>query len=309
MEGIQIGHAHDREGMTGCTVVICPKGAVAGCDVRGSAPGTRETALLDPLMKVDKVHALLLTGGSAFGLAAADGVMDFLEEKGIGFDVGVTRVPIVPGAVLFDLTLGDYNSRPDREMGYQACLDAREDNWAQGCVGAGMGASVGKIRGKEWSMKSGLGIGKVKEGELEVMALVAVNALGDVIDPTSGQLIAGVRDEEGFASTEEIMRASYTDNLEFTNTTIGVVATNARLNKAEATKLAQFSHQGLVRTIKPVHTQLDGDTIFAISQGDLEVDLNLLGLLAADAVSQAIIQAVKNAEGMDGIPGIGDLNS
>ncbi|AZR72477.1 peptidase S58 [Anoxybacter fermentans] len=307
MEEIKIGHAEDKEGFTGCTVIICPKGAVAGVDVRGSAPGTRETDLLNPVMMVEKVHAILLAGGSAFGLAAADGVMKYLEEKGIGFDVGVTRVPIVPGAVIFDLGLGDYRARPDCEMGYQACLNAVENNSAEGCVGAGIGASVGKIKGMEWATKSGLGMAHLKVGEVEVSALVVVNALGDVIDPETGKIIAGVRNESGFESTEEIFRVNYKKVYKFTNTTIGVVFTNAKLNKAQAKKLAQVSHQGLVRTIRPIHTQFDGDTLFALSYGDLKVDFTLLGIMAADAVSQAVVRAVKTAVSMGGLPAMKDL--
>lgn len=307
MKGIRIGHVHDETALTGCTVVICEAGAVTGVDVRGAAPGTRETDLLNPLKMVEKAHAVLLTGGSAFGLAAADGVMAYLEEHGVGFDVGVTRVPIVPGAVIFDLAIGDYRIRPDAEMGYQACTNAFEGNVAEGCVGAGMGATIGKILSMDWAVKTGLGIAHLTLGELEVSALVVLNAFGDVYDPATGQLVAGVRTASGFGSTVELLRESYATVRPFTNTTIGVVMTNAALTKASATKLAEMSHQGLVRTVKPVHTQFDGDTLFAMSCGDLRVDPVLLQTLAADAVSEAVLRAVKMAEGRGGIPALRDV--
>ncbi len=311
MKEILVGHADDKVGLTGCTVVICPdEGAVAGVDVRGAAPGTRETDLLNPVMMVEKVHAILLSGGSAYGLAAADGVMSYLEEKGIGFDVGPTYVPIVPSAVIFDLTIGDHKVRPDREMGYLACMNAEEwnsESLHEGCIGAGMGATVGKIKGIEWATKSGLGIAHLNLGELCVSALVVVNALGDVYDPKTGKVIAGVRDESGFGDTTEILRANHEKVMQFTNTTIGVVMTNAALDKAGATKLAQVSHQGLVRTIRPIHTQFDGDTLFALSYGQVKADPILLGMLAADAVSQAVIRAVETSVGKGGVPAMCDI--
>lgn len=307
MKNVLIGHAHDEVAMTGCTVVICPEGAVAGVDVQGAAPGTRETDLLNPMMMVGGVHAILLAGGSAFGLAAADGVMAYLEEKGIGFDAGMTRVPIVPSAVIFDLGIGDYRVRPDREMGYQACLNAIPNNMAEGCVGAGMGATIGKMRGIEWATKSGLGIAQIKLDRLEVMAIVVVNALGDVYDPETGKLLAGVRTLTGFSKTEDVLKTNYRKIRQFTNTTIGAVITNAHLTKAEASKLAQLSHHGLVRTIRPIHTQFDGDTLFALSVGNLTVDPILLGMLAADAVEQAVVRAVKSAHSMGGLPALCDL--
>lgn len=307
MRGIRIGHAHDDVGLTGCTVVICPDGAVAGVDVRGAAPGTRETDLLNPTAMVDRVHAIMLAGGSAFGLAAADGVMTYLEEQRIGFDVGVTNVPIVPSAVIFDLAIGDPRVRPDREMGYQACLNAVQNNTAEGCVGAGMGATLGKIRGIEWATKSGLGIAQLKLEKLEVCALVVVNALGDIYDPDTGKQIAGVRTLSGFGRTEDVLKSNYQKIRQFTNTTIGVVMTNAGLSKAGAMKLAQMSHQGLVRTIRPVHTQFDGDTMFALSAGNLTVDPILLSMMAADVVAQAVIRAVKAAHSMGDLPAWRDL--
>lgn len=302
MKQIKIGHAQDLTGVTGCTVVIAPDGAVAGVDVRGAAPGTRETDLLNPLMMVGEVHAILLSGGSAFGLAAADGVMEFLEEQGIGFDVGMTCVPIVPAAVIFDLGIGDHTIRPDRAMGYQACVNAIENNYQEGSIGAGTGATIGKIKGMEWATKSGLGFARKQVGQLEVQALIVVNALGDVLDPATGQVLAGVRTESGYGSTAEILKGNYQKIRQFTNTTIGVVMTNAALTKVEANKLAEVSHQGLIRTIRPIHTQFDGDTLFSLSYGDLKVDQMLLGMLAADAVSEAVIRAVKSAESLTRLP-------
>lgn len=307
MKNVWIGHAHDEVALTGCTVVICPEGAVAGVDVRGAAPGTRETDLLNPMMMVGEVQAILLAGGSAFGLGAADGVMDYLEEKGIGFDVGVTRVPIVPSAVIFDLSIGDHRVRPDRKMGYQACQNAILNNVQEGCIGAGMGATIGKIRGIEWATKSGLGVAQIKLDKLEVLALVVVNALGDIYDPETGKLLAGVRNLSGFCKTEDVLKTNYRKIRQFTNTTIGVVVTNARMSKAEASKLAQMSHHGLVRTIRPIHTQFDGDTLFALSVGNLTVDPILLGMLAADAVEQAVVRAVRAAHSMGGLPALRDL--
>lgn len=307
MKEIRIGHVQDENALTGCTVIIFPDGAVAGVDVCGGAPGTRETDLLNPVMMVDQVHAILLSGGSAFGLAAADGVMAYLEEQQIGFDVGVTRVPIVPAAVIFDLAVGDHRVRPDREMGYQACVNAFSGNRAEGCVGAGIGATVGKIRGSEWATKSGLGLAQIKLDKLVVNALVVVNALGDVFDPETGEILAGVRTLAGFGRTEEIFKSTYRKVRQFTNTTIGAVWTNAALTKAGANKLAQVSHQGLVRTIRPIHTNFDGDTLFALSYGQLTVDPTLLGMLAADAVAEAVVRAVKTAESRDGIPAMCDL--
>lgn len=307
MQGVKIGHAADLQGITGCTVLICPEGAVAGVDVRGAAPGTRETDLLNPVMMVDRVHAVLLAGGSAFGLAAADGVMRYLEEQKIGFDVGLTHVPIVPAAVIFDLAIGDHRVRPDAEMGYQACLDAYEGNLSDGCVGAGMGATVGKIKGIESATKSGLGIAHIKLGELEIGAIVVVNALGEVYDPESGAILAGARGQSGFVRTDEILKHNYQVN-PFSNTTIGAVYTNAKLSKTDATKLAQIAHQGLVKTIRPIHTQFDGDTIFALSVGEILADPVLLGVLSADLVSQAIIRAIQASTSIGGLPAIADLN-
>ncbi|TCL62758.1 L-aminopeptidase/D-esterase-like protein [Hydrogenispora ethanolica] len=305
--GIKVGHAQDRKAATGCTVVLCEAGAVAGVDVRGGAPGTRETDLLNPLNLVDRVHAVLLTGGSAFGLDAAGGIMRYLEERGIGFDVQVTRVPIVAGAVLFDLACGDFRVRPDAAMGYQACLQASADDCPQGSVGAGTGATVGKIRGMNFAMKGGVGSVAYRAGELMVGALVAVNCLGDVVDPASGRIVAGALadDRRSFIGTEQVMIGQYErkPNPFCGNTTIGVVATNAILNKAQAAKVAGMAHNGYGRTIRPAHTLYDGDTVFAIGTGMLEADISVVGLLAAQAMEQAVLRAVRAADSLAGIPG------
>ncbi|WP_299028158.1 P1 family peptidase [uncultured Thermanaerothrix sp.] len=315
--GILVGHAHHAEALTGCTVVLCPQGAVAGIDQRGGAPGTRETDLLHPVHLVEKVHAIVLAGGSAFGLDAASGVMRFLEERKIGFYVGVAHVPIVPAAILFDLDIGDPRIRPDATMGYQACLNATSPNTAQGNVGAGMGATVGKILGIKQAMKSGLGTASIKIGNgVVVGALVAVNALGDVVDPQNGQIIAGVRplqmgpkrigETERFANTMYVMRSLVGRSvLRFAtrqNTVIGVVATNARLNKEQITRVAQMAQDGLAQTIRPAHTMLDGDTVFALATGERNADVNIVGAFAAQVMAEAILNAVRYAEPVAGLP-------
>lgn len=308
--GIKVGHATNREALTGCTVILAGEGAVAGVDVRGSAPGTRETDLLRPGNLVERVHAVLLAGGSAFGLAAADGVMAYLEEKGIGFDVGVARVPIVPAAVLFDLQAGDPRVRPDRAMGYQACVNASATPFSEGNVGAGTGATVGKLFGPLQCMKGGLGTWSITlPGGAVIGAIVAVNAFGDVLDSQTGKLLAGPRDPQTGqpVRTMEILQGKTPDPADFAdfagaNTTIGVVATNARLSKEAANKVAQMAHDGLARSISPVHTMLDGDTLFALSTGDLEADLSTVGAVAAEAVAQAVKRAILAAEALGGIP-------
>lgn len=310
IEGLVVGHAQDLDAATGCTVILTPEGAAAGVDVRGGAPGTRETDLLSPVNMVQKIHAVMLAGGSAFGLDAAAGVMQYLEERQIGFDVGVTRVPIVCGAVLFDLIFGDCRIRPDKKMGYLACLNAGKDI-AQGNVGAGAGATVGKILGMERAMKSGLGCYALQVGDLQVGALVAVNCLGDVIDPQTGRKLAGPKGDDGqsLMDTEEIMINAYADkkNLFSGNTTIGVVATNAALDKAQATKLASMAHNGYARTMRPAHTMVDGDTIFALSTGSVTADLSVVGLLAARAMERAVVAAVKNTSSLNNLRCYRDL--
>ena len=300
VSGIKVGHSQNLKAGTGCTVVICENGATTGVDVRGGAPGTRETDLLNPVNLVDKAHAIYLGGGSAFGLDGASGVMKYLEEKEIGFDVTLTKVPIVPGAVLFDLGVGDYRIRPDALMGYDACLHATENETSQGNVGAGTGATVGKIFGGFRCMKGGLGTAGTKAQELIVGAIVAVNCLGDVIDPEKGEIIAGVltEDKKGFANTMSFLRNFPMGNEgNFSkNTTIGVIATNAKLTKAGATKVATMAQDGYARTISPAHTMFDGDTIFCMATGEVDAGVNVVGAIAAEVMAKAIIKAVINAE-------------
>lgn len=318
ISGIEVGQAQDDEALTGCTVLLCCKGAVAGVDVRGSAPGTRETDLLNPVNVVEKVNAIVLAGGSAFGLDAASGVMRYLEEKGIGFDTGAGLVPIVPAAILFDLNIGRGDVRPDAEMGYRAAVAASSSVPAEGNAGAGTGASVGKIFGLKSAMKSGIGTASMNAGGLIVGALVAVNAFGDVIDPKTGQIIAGVwstnfgplklGDDSYFGDTLEIMKTFIGRRvLGFAtraNTVIGVVATNAKLTKPEATKVAQMAQDGIARTIRPAHTMLDGDTIFALGTGEKKADPSTVGALAAEVTAQAILRGVQKAAPAGGLPGL-----
>lgn len=311
--GIRVGHAQDEQALTGCSVILCEQGAVAGVDQRGGAPGTRETDLLRPLHLVERVHAVLLSGGSAFGLDAAAGVMRYLEERGIGFETGVARVPIVPAAIIFDLALGRSDVRPDAAMGYQACLNASADPPAEGCVGAGAGATVGKIKGLSWAMKTGVGIAGVRLNEqVVVAALAVVNALGDVIDPATNQILAGARGEDGgFADTLQVMAklAGAPGGNPLGNTTVGVVATNAALNKEQANYLAQMAQDGLARVIRPAHTLYDGDTIFALATGEAPMDLNLVGAFAAEVFAQAILRAVRCAEPAGDLPAWSSLQS
>ncbi len=311
IEGIKVGHAQDLEAATGCTVVISEEGVTAGVDLRGGAPGTRETDLLSPGNLVEKIHAVILAGGSAFGLEAGSGVMQYLEERDIGFDVQVTQVPIVCGAVLFDLTIGDYKIRPDKRMGYQACLNANDKECAEGSVGAGTGATVGKILGPERAMKSGLGTYCIQTGDLQIGALVAVNCLGDVIDPETGETLAGVLDEnmKTILNTEEIMVKGYAEMKNFFsgNTTIGIIVTNARLTKSQAKKIASMSQAGYGRTMRPAHTMFDGDTIFTISTDRVDADVSVVGLLSARTMEKAVIRAIKQASSLCGFKCHSDL--
>ncbi len=315
--GLRVGHAQDNEALTGVTVVLCDGGAVGGVDQRGGAPGTRETDALHPLHLVERVHAVVLAGGSAFGLDAASGVVRYLEERGVGFDVRVARVPIVPAAILFDLGVGRADIRPDAAMGYQACLNATPDWPAEGNVGAGIGCTVGKILGMGQAMKSGIGAARIDLGRgVVVGAIVAVNAFGDIIDPESGQIVAGARVlEKGplhlgvgpyFADTLQVMKSLVGRTvLGFAsreNTVIGVVATNARLNKEQVNKVAQMAQDGLARAVRPAHTMLDGDTIFALSTGNRKADVNMVGAFAAEAFTQAILRAVRMAQPLAGLP-------
>ncbi len=311
ISGISVGHWTDPDAATGCTVVLCPDGAVAGVDVRGSAPGTREVALLDPVCTVEKVHGIMLGGGSAFGLAAADGVMRWLEGHGYGFDVGVAKVPIVPAAILFDLGIGRADVRPDAAAGYAACEAASTGPVPEGNVGAGTGATAGKVLGFGHATKTGLGSAAKKIGNgINVAALVAVNAIGDVVDPRTGQILAGARRPVvgGFLNSEKFLESRLGQTIEDMagrNTTIAVVATNANLTGA--TKVAQMAHDGLARTIRPVHTMMDGDTVFALSLGDKKADPGVIGAAAADVLAEAILRSVWSAEKLHGIPSAGDL--
>jgi L-aminopeptidase/D-esterase-like protein len=302
--GIRVGHVTDAEAMTGCTVVLCPKGgAVGGVDQRGGAPGTRETDLLRPLHLVQRVHAVLLAGGSAFGLDAAGGVARWLEEQGIGYDTAVAKVPIVPAAIIFDLALGRADVRPDAAMGYAACEAAADGPVAEGSVGVGTGCRVGAVLGPARSTKAGLGTASVELGNgLVVGALVAVNAFGDVVDPKSGEILAGAKALRGggFADTLATMKGMLGKAvLRFAQqgqSVVGVVATNARLTKEEANKVAQMAHNGLARTVRPAHTMLDGDIFFALATGQKRADVNLVGAYAAEAVAEAILRAVRAAK-------------
>ena len=308
VEGLLVGHAVRPERPTGCTVIVAREGATAGVDVRGAAPGTRETDLLDPLNTVQQVHAIVLSGGSAFGLDVATGVMEHLEREGVGFPVGSLKVPIVPAAILFDLGVGDGRIRPDARCGREAAAAASRAPVAQGNVGAGAGATVGKLYGLSRAMKGGLGSASITlPSGVVVAALVAVNARGDVIDPATGTVVAGVRTPEGtaLADARVLLRQGLpTPVAPGENTTLGVVATNARLTKTEASLVARMAHDGFARAIAPVHTPSDGDTIFALAtatRGDA-VDVGLIGALAADVTAQAIVNAVRYAEALPNLP-------
>ena len=319
VRGIEVGHAQDDEALTGCTVILCRKGAVAGVDVRGGAPGTRETDLLNPINLVQKVHAIVLAGGSAFGLDAASGVMRYLEEKKIGFNTGAAKVPIVPSAILYDLNIGLSSVRPDSAFGYRASASAGSDAPAEGNVGAGTGASVGKMFGGKLSMKAGLGTASMDiGGGVIVGALVAVNAFGDVVDPKTNKIIAGLRSgkvgplcvgkKEYFADTLAMMKTPIGRGiLGFAsrgNTDIGVVATDASLTKTQATKVAQMAQDGIARTIRPAHTMLDGDVIFALSTGTKKANVSTIGAFAAEMMAEAIVRAVRMAKSAGGLPGL-----
>ena len=310
--GIKVGHYTDREAATGCTVILCEEGAVAGVDVRGAAPGTRETDPLRPMSLVGQAHAILLGGGSAFGLDAAGGAVRYLEERGFGLDTGVAKVPIVPAAILFDLRIGSAKVRPGPDEGYKACLDASSGPVAEGCVGAGTGATVGKALGPERMTKSGLGTSSQRVGNVTVGAIVALNAFGDVLDPETGKVIAGPRNIEqgGFLDTLEAMKELKEPLSTLpTNTTIGVIATDATLDNAQVNKIAQMAHDGLARVIRPIHTMVDGDVIFALATGKAAAgDITTLGTIAADVIAAAVIRAVRQAEGLGEIPAARDVH-
>jgi L-aminopeptidase/D-esterase-like protein len=314
--GIKVGHFTDSRRPTGCTVIICEEGAVGGVDVRGSAPGTRETDLLNPINVVQQVHAVVLSGGSAFGLDTATGVIRRLEELGVGYETRYGRVPIVPAAILFDLGVGDPKIRPDAEAGYKACKAAIASPPAEGNIGAGAGATIGKLYGMDRAMKGGVGTASIRTpGGLVVGAIVAVNAAGDVVDPKTGAVIAGARAADGKrvqGTMASILRGDpLPPSLGGTNTTIGVVATDAALDKAQAAKVAQMAHDGLARTISPAHTMVDGDTIFALATGKSRVatpaNVTLIGALAAEAMAQAVVRAVRAARGISGYPSVNEL--
>jgi L-aminopeptidase/D-esterase-like protein len=310
--GILVGQVQDEDALTGCSVILCEGGAVAGVDQRGGAPGTRETDALRPMHLVDKIHAVLLAGGSAYGLDAASGVMRYLEEHGLGYDTGVAVVPVVPAAILFDLAIGRADIRPDAAMGYAACQNASSQPPLEGCAGAGMGATVGKILGMTQAVKAGIGSSCIHVGgDLLVGALVVVNAVGDVVDPDTGAIIAGVREPgtDAYLGTIRALKSfAEIPNFRFPgpqNTVIGVIATNARLDKSQANKLAQMGHDGIGRAIRPAHTLMDGDTLFALATGAVQADFNIVSAFAAEAVVQAIQRAVLNAHPAGGLPSAG----
>jgi len=308
--GIKVGHYTDLIAATGCTVVLCEQGATAGVEVRGAAPGTRETDLLRPGHLVQEIHAVLLAGGSAFGLDAASGVMKYLEEQGCGFDTGVSKVPLVPAAILFDLALGDPSVRPDAQAGYQACLAASAGPVHEGNVGAGTGATVGKLLGTGQAMKGGVGTASERIGEgITVGAVVAVNCFGDVVDWRTGETLAGARKPGGgYLNTAEAIKGNLTPTaLAFTNTTIGVLATDARLSKEEANRVAQLAGNGYAYAIRPT-TMLDGDTLFVISTGDRRSDVSAVGAAGAEVIAEAIARAVKHAQSLFGVPAHRDVN-
>ncbi len=312
IEGFRIGNATDEAGGTGCTVVVCDEGAVAGVSVMGAAPASRETDLLDPRMMCQAVHGVCLTGGSAYGLAAADGVLKYFEEKGIGFDVGEGVVPVVPTSALFDLICGDFNARPDRETGYAAAQNSETATGAlRGNMGAGTGSTVGKYMGIDRAMKSGLGSYALRVGELKIGAVVAVNALGDIFDVDTGEQIAGMLDETGtsFSRTDKAMWSSIQQdrNIFKGNTTIGCVITNADLVKGQCCKLAEMTHDGYARAIKPVHTSADGDTVYFMAKGEVAVYQDALGDLAAYVMAKAINDAAGSACGAYGFKAAPDL--
>jgi L-aminopeptidase/D-esterase-like protein len=311
VDGIKVGHFTDSRRPTGCTVVLCEQGATAGVDVRGSAPGTRETDLLKPTNLVDKVNAIVISGGSAFGLETATGVMRYLEEHDAGFATAAGKVPIVPAAILYDLNVGDAKVRPNADAGYRACLNAKRGPVEEGSIGAGAGATIGKIGGGK-PMKGGIGTSSIKlDNGLVVGAIVAVNCVGDVIDPKTGKIVGGARTADGkaFLNIIDAYRAGRGTASPGQNTTIGVVATNARFDKTQMTKIAEMSHDGMARAINPTHTASDGDTMFAISTGVSRVTPNLtaIGALAAEAVSEAILRAVMRAKSVPGFPSYSDI--
>lgn len=320
IKGIEVGHAQDQDGITGCTVILARQGAVGGIDIRGGAPATRETDIFNTKMAAPGVIAIVLTGGSTYGLASADGVMDYQEEEGLGSPMGPTTVSAVPAAVIFDFNIGDYRVRPDRAMGYEAAKNASSSENRQGNIGVGIGATVGKGYGPDYSLKGGLGSATVEVGDIKVSAMVAVNAYGDVYNPETGEIIARPYDRENkkfLKPTKEIIKDMKMDREELkTNTTIGIIATNASLSKGQANKVASMAHNGFARAIDPVHTYRDGDTIFVMATGERKSDLysleqmediNLIGTMAAEAMGKAIVNAVVKTESLGGYPAYKDI--
>lgn len=309
---VHIGQVQNEAAGTGCTVFICPEGMRAGLDVRGGGPASRESQILNPLAAAQIIHGIVLSGGSAFGLGAADGVMRYLEEKGIGYDVGVTHVPLVSQSDLFDLTVGDGKIRPDADMGYEAAKNAMENpNYKDGNYGAGTGCTVGKVTGMANCMKTGIGSYAVELDGLKIGAVVAVNALGDIFDWKNGRKVAGLlsEDKKSFRSTADVMGESFKviKNRFTGNTTLAVLITNARFDKAALCKIAGMCHDGYARSIRPVHTSFDGDSIYAVSAGELEADQEVVGTIAADVISEAILKAVTSAKSAYGFPCSSDL--
>ena len=313
IENIKIGNAENKEAGTGCTVIICEKGAVTGLDVRGGGPASRESELLKPTAASGFINAVLLSGGSAFGLDAAGGVMEYLEEKNVGFDVGITKVPLVAQSCIFDLTVGDMKVRPDKSMAYEACVNAEKNNPTMGNAGAGTGATVGKLGGMATAMKGGLGSYAVQIGDLKVGAIVAVNACGDIYDYDTHGIIAGLLtpDLKNFANTEQVIynmceaamatAGNGLENKEMQNTTIGVIITNGKFTKAQMNKIATMAHNGYARTINPVHTSMDGDSIYAMSVGEVTADMDMVGTLAANVMGHAVCDAIRKAEDAYGV--------
>jgi len=313
--GFRVGQAQNLKAATGCTVILCPPKTIGGVDIRGSAAGTRQIDSLHSFHSVDEVHAVLLAGGSAFGLDASGGVMRFLEERSVGYQTSAAKVPIVPTAIIYDLGLGDGQVRPDQEMGYQACLNAQSGAVAEGSIGAGTGASVGKLLGIQWATKGGLGTASLSLPDgLIVSALVVVNAFGDALHPEERKIIAGARDPHNplrFINSAHMIKKGFLipkQEARFQNTTLGVVATNAKLTKRQAIKVAQMAQSGFARTISPIHSTVDGDLIFALSAGELAADVNTVGLLAEEAVATSIIRAIIAADGLGLLPAYRDLS-
>lgn len=294
-KGFRIGNAQNVQAKTGTTVILFDDGAKVGIDISGGGPAARETHLTDPTTADNPINAIMLSGGSAFGLEAAEGIMQYLEKHDIGYDTGYAKVPLVCGSCIYDLGLGDAQVRPDKKMGYEACVNAEKNEPKQGDFGAGCGATVGKINGMEHASNSGLGMYAVELGQLKVAAIVVVNALGDVFDPQTNKQIAGLLNEDGSFgnSKEELYKLSKRTDMFTGNTTIGVIITNGAFSKAEMTKIASMTRNAYARCIDPVGTMADGDTIYAASIGNIEADINVVGTLAAEVMANAIVNAIK----------------